>query len=617
MTDQTSLRVDLTAPRHTAPHFWRSTGFSPAELLLEPEMRHTLAHVGGVPHRGVEYLRVHYMLDLVAAKSFGDYDWTLLDEALDVIIAHRMRPFFELMGNPSNLFTDFREPAQVHHWHDLVVQLATRYRARYGAAEVAAWYFETWNEPDIWWRLGETEGFNNYYDACSEALRSVDPTLRFGGPGTARTMAPMFKSILAHCDTGTNFFTGETGVRLDFISVHEKGVYINMEDVTPNTLGICQRELTHVAYIRAHHPKFAALPFINNECDPQTGWWYHHTWHATPYFSALAVKVIDQHQRLLAEQHGVNYAMLSNDNGFMGRWGQRTHLAYFGTRQFHSAQRDHQTDLAALASRRADPTPFDMIKKPALSVMELLSQLGTERLAVTGTTLTPDADGLGLIATAHPGTTDRAAFLIYNSVDRIWTSGESSLRLEVAGLSEGNYMIATFRIEEGKGDPFQIWEEQGVPAHPSPMALAEMRLAQEPHLTTEELHISPQNGSHHAALPVLTLRVKLPGLALICIEKKHTAALPVPRAPRITLQKALGERTNALLFWDDVSAGAMMFYDVLWHPTETATPEQINPKPLLSTVFVHNVETASGFYSLRTRDIFGRVSATSAVTAIP
>ena len=57
----TPIRVDLNGPARPWKRFWRSTGFSPAELLLEPEMQQALAHLGAVPNRGIEYLRVHYM----------------------------------------------------------------------------------------------------------------------------------------------------------------------------------------------------------------------------------------------------------------------------------------------------------------------------------------------------------------------------------------------------------------------------------------------------------------------------------------------------------------------------------------------------------------------------
>ena len=70
-----------------------------------------------------------------------------------------------------------------------------------------------------------TSGFLNYYDACSEGLRAASPLLKFGGPGDSfhpLPKSPMCWSLLCHCYNGTNFFTGETGVRLDYISLHKK-----------------------------------------------------------------------------------------------------------------------------------------------------------------------------------------------------------------------------------------------------------------------------------------------------------------------------------------------------------------------------------------------------------
>lgn len=68
-------------------------------------------------------------------------------------------------------------------------------------------------------------GFFNYYDACSEGLRDASPTLRLGGPGDSfhpLPRSPLSWGLLAHCHHGTNFFTGERGVRLDYIAFHKK-----------------------------------------------------------------------------------------------------------------------------------------------------------------------------------------------------------------------------------------------------------------------------------------------------------------------------------------------------------------------------------------------------------
>lgn len=68
-------------------------------------------------------------------------------------------------------------------------------------------------------------GFLNYYDACSEGLRAASPLLRFGGPGDSchsPPHSPYCWAMLQHCYNGTNYFTGETGVRIDYIALHKK-----------------------------------------------------------------------------------------------------------------------------------------------------------------------------------------------------------------------------------------------------------------------------------------------------------------------------------------------------------------------------------------------------------
>ena len=75
-------------------------------------------------------------------------------------------------------------------------------------------------------------GFLNYYDACSEGLRAASGLLRFGGPGDSchpPPHSPYCWALLQHCYNGTNFFTGETGVRIDYIALHKKVSFSGLE----------------------------------------------------------------------------------------------------------------------------------------------------------------------------------------------------------------------------------------------------------------------------------------------------------------------------------------------------------------------------------------------------
>jgi xylan 1,4-beta-xylosidase len=80
---------------------------------------------------------------------------------------------------------------------------------------VRSWAFEVWNEPNlrVFWSADEATYFD-LYDASVRAVRSVDPTLRVGGPATAAV--GWVDDLLAHAAAGD--------VPLDFISTHTYGL---------------------------------------------------------------------------------------------------------------------------------------------------------------------------------------------------------------------------------------------------------------------------------------------------------------------------------------------------------------------------------------------------------
>ena len=65
------IKVDIAESQRPLPHFWRSTGFTPANLLLNADMQQALAYLGGVPHGGITFVRIHYLLELVTAEGLG------------------------------------------------------------------------------------------------------------------------------------------------------------------------------------------------------------------------------------------------------------------------------------------------------------------------------------------------------------------------------------------------------------------------------------------------------------------------------------------------------------------------------------------------------------------
>lgn len=163
--------VALSADCSNASQFtplWRSVGYTPAELALQYDEAENMVIIGATPVRGVEQIRVHYLMDLIVTTSWNAdpsspsgwriaYVWDLLDAALDWLVANELTPGFELMGSPvgfPQLPVSFWEDSSGNGkftpnetatlWRQVVADTLMHYAARYGAAEAQAVRWETW-----------------------------------------------------------------------------------------------------------------------------------------------------------------------------------------------------------------------------------------------------------------------------------------------------------------------------------------------------------------------------------------------------------------------------------------------------------------------------------------
>lgn len=133
--------VDASKVIGPLEHFWESTGFCPPDphqdfhkFIFANDELQNLAYVGSVPNNGIKQVRIHWLLDLVSMKLENDklvYNFTFLDKAMKLLIENDLRPGFELMGNPSNFFSDFDDTAQIYSWRNLVESLGKHLIGKY------------------------------------------------------------------------------------------------------------------------------------------------------------------------------------------------------------------------------------------------------------------------------------------------------------------------------------------------------------------------------------------------------------------------------------------------------------------------------------------------------
>jgi xylan 1,4-beta-xylosidase len=173
---------------------------------------------------GVQYIRFHGILDddmSVVRDDGSGYSFFNTDSVLDYVLSLGMRPVVELSFMPRALAARPNEtifhyngitspPANWQKFSDLIVAFVSHHVTRYGLAEVQQWYYEVWNEPNCGFWTGTKEEYFHLYQVTVLAVKSVNKSLRVGGPATCQLdWIPEFIE-----------FAKSAALPLDFVSSH-------------------------------------------------------------------------------------------------------------------------------------------------------------------------------------------------------------------------------------------------------------------------------------------------------------------------------------------------------------------------------------------------------------
>jgi xylan 1,4-beta-xylosidase len=291
-----TITVDADARTGPWRSIWTYFGYDEPNYTYMANGRKLIGELAAAS-KGPVYIRAHNLLttgDGTPALKWGStnaytedaqgravYDWTIVDRIFDTYVQAGARPFVEIGFMPKAL-SAHPEPYQHQwpktkiaagwayppkdyaKWSELVYQWVRHSIDRYGKAEVASWYWEVWNEPDIEYWQGTPEEYNHLYDAAVEAVKRALPEARVGGPATTGPASPkaaaFLRQFLAHCAEGHP---------LDFISYHAKG---RPEVAGGHVRMGLDKELDDVRKgleVIAEFPQFRKLPIILSEADPE------------------------------------------------------------------------------------------------------------------------------------------------------------------------------------------------------------------------------------------------------------------------------------------------------------------------------------------------------------
>ncbi|XP_069948800.1 alpha-L-iduronidase isoform X1 [Cherax quadricarinatus] len=624
-------------------HFWRSTGLCPPSphtsarpFLLSQDETLNLALIGTLPHGAVAQVRVHWLLDLVQGSlenGFPRYDFSQLDSLLDHLHNYHLRPGLELMGNPGNLFTDMENHTQVIWWRDLVAHTARRYIGRYGLEWVSSWLWETWNEPDHhdFDNLNFTlQGFLNYFDACSAGLKEVSESLVLGGPGGSCHPPNFFTfcwAILQHCHNGSSYFTPGKPPTIDFISFHKKG--------SSEADSILDQELDTINTITTNYPSLRHLPMVNDEADFLKGWWRVLEWRADARYAALVVRSVYIHQlaqathtHQLAQTTLPHINLISFDNAFLN---------------YRPSFFEQRTMMARFQINCTTPRQVQLVKKPAYTIMGLLSLLGDHylttilrglshpRLSVISSCRRCQLPSIQT-TTRIKGTPERHTWKNVNRNGEVKRkSEEANGRWEatvVLSLSNGSesstretltarvslalprhllgeeLFVVSYQLGLGQLGPYQAWLDLGRPQEPTRHQLAYMR----------SFEGADRSGPHKVLVtrPNLSwwVRLTLPDVRVIHVCQRLT----------VTPGQVVGVRTlsvtsaDVLLTWSDarLNTRCVLKYEVERSLAGRAGPyiglyhHQVTDNNFwYSLPVLHGSRTVQGWYRVRVVTYWG------------
>lgn len=268
--DELRVIVDANGKGIKLEHYWsKCVGAGRANEGLRAGWLEQLKMVK--EYCGFEYCRFHGIFhdDMCVYKEVNGkavYNWQYIDELFDRMLEIGVKPFVELGFMPADLSSSdsllqfwwkahVAPPKDYHKWALLVGKFIEHCISRYGIDEVASWYFEVWNEPDLhgFW-LGTKSEYFELYKVSANAIKAINSRLRVGGPSTSNFVPDERFDGEVEDKTKHKTFTVKDINTLDW-----HGVWI--EDF----LAYCSKEKLPIDFISTHpYPTDWAL-------DPMTG----------------------------------------------------------------------------------------------------------------------------------------------------------------------------------------------------------------------------------------------------------------------------------------------------------------------------------------------------------
>ena len=482
----TTVHIEIDADELSPlRRIWRYIGYDEPNYTYTKKGRELLEKLGAMADSPY-YIRCHFLLctgdgsgrpkwgstNVYTEDTSGNpvYCWEIIDRIFDTYVSTGCIPFVEIGFMPLALtsapddvpYDAIRDagwgypPVDYSRWADLIRALARHCLNRYGLGEVSRWYWELWNEPDIFYWQGSMREYCRLFDYTETALHSVIPQAKLGGPAVTSPGRPeagdFLRSFLGHCAGGENSATGNIGVRLDFITFHTKGASYRTDQNAGKQTPSIRTLLGHVeAGLRIvdEFPVFNRLEINLSECDPD-GWAaggkhdnpnliFRNTEYYASFLASTVCKLAD-------------YRI----DG-MVTWA------------FQFEGREYFEGLRSLSTNGID--------KPVLNVFRMLARLGGMRLASSCGREKPEQEnGFEVSSIAAKDQSGTIRLFLASHHDDWDQSAAQKINIRIKGLEKDcSYTVTGLQISGRDANSHHAWIEMGEPQRPSAEQLRELK----------------------------------------------------------------------------------------------------------------------------------------------
>jgi xylan 1,4-beta-xylosidase len=493
--EQVSIRVDALQKIAPFKPVYAFFGYDEANYTYAKNSRKLIGELAALTDAPVS-LRTHFLLasgdggpDLKwgstnayseDAKGNAVYDWTVVDRIFDTYLQAHAKPFVEIgfmpqalsskpnpyrtrwiPGAPNNDYAAgwAYPPKDYGKWGELVYQWAQHCAQKYGKERADSWYWEVWNEPNIFYWQGTQEEYFKLYDYAVAGVKRALPNARVGGPAStgpaSEKAAEFLKNFLTHCAEGTNYATGDKGAPLDFVSYHAKG---NPQTVDGHVrMGIARnlQDVDSGLKIVSSYSTFRNLPVILSESDPEgcaacsARLYAQNAYRNGPLYASYTAAALKAILDLSAKDHADVEGMLTWAFQFEGQ-------PYFD-------------GLRTLATNGVDKPILNLFRTAGLLRGDRVDARSSaavplEAILANGVRETPDVDVLA--------TRDDHGFsiLVWNYQDDDVAGANAMINLSVQGLqhSAQRLLLTHYRIDANHSNAYSAWKNMGSPQHPTP-----------------------------------------------------------------------------------------------------------------------------------------------------